>query len=77
MPEQREKLARCFSAVFPALSPQEIAGASPETVEAWDSLASLALLQVIEEEFGVRIDPFELADLAAFDLLLARLEQSG
>jgi acyl carrier protein len=76
MSDNRERLQRCFSAVFPALSADQIAQASPEETEAWDSLASLTLLEVVDEEFGVRIDPFEFAEVASFDRMLAYLDTS-
>ncbi len=70
MSDTRDRLLRCFSAVFPGLSPEQIAAASPDTTEAWDSLASLTLVQVIHDEFGVRIDPFNFVDVASFDRML-------
>lgn len=70
MDETRARLVTCFAAVFPDLTPAEIERASPETVAAWDSLANVTLLTVIEEEFGVEIPVDDLETLASFDLLL-------
>jgi len=74
MPDTRARLVKCFSAVFPELSEQEIALASPLSVGAWDSLASVTLLSVLEEEFGVEIDPDALDQLVSFNLILDYLQ---
>lgn len=39
----------------------------------WDSLSSVTLAAVIEEEFGVSIDPENLAELNSFEAFHARL----
>jgi acyl carrier protein len=61
------RLARCFSAVFPNLSPDQIRSASPETVDGWDSLKAVTLIEVVQEQFGVTIDPLAWPDLEDFD----------
>jgi acyl carrier protein len=48
--------------------------ASPLSVGAWDSLASVTLLSVLEEEFEVQIDPEALDQLVSFDLILDYLQ---
>jgi acyl carrier protein len=57
MNDTEARLIRCFSAVFPELSNQEIGLASVETLEAWDSSAAITLVIVIEEEFNIQIEP--------------------
>ena len=74
MPDTRARLVKCFSAVFPELSEAEIALASPLSVGAWDSLGSVTLLSVLEEEFEVQIDPEALEQLVSFDLILDYLQ---
>jgi acyl carrier protein len=69
MPDARERLSKCFAAVFPALSTDEIAAASPETVEAWDSIANVTLLVVVEQEFDIAIAPEDFEHLTSFDAL--------
>jgi acyl carrier protein len=75
------RLIRCFAAVFPQLGRDEVRGASTATVEAWDSLKAITLLHVLEEEFGVSIEPEDLAVLESFTLceayLKSRLEGNG
>lgn len=64
------KLTRCFAAVFPQLSVQQIALASVETVERWDSVAGVTLATAIEEEFGVELDLAALEQLVSFRFML-------
>ncbi|MCX6347919.1 MAG: acyl carrier protein [Candidatus Aureabacteria bacterium] len=66
MAEADARLIRCFSAVFPALSREEIRAASIETVSDWDSLAAVRLVAVLEEEFGLQIDLVELQEMNSF-----------
>lgn len=72
--DTRARLEKCFSAVFPELTGSELARASTLTVGAWDSLASVTLLTVIEEEFGIQIDPEDLEHLVSFPLILDYLQ---
>jgi acyl carrier protein len=67
------RLVKCFAAVFPRLSPEEIERANINSISAWDSLATLTLTSLIEEEFGVSIDPRDREDLVSFDLIVAYL----
>ena len=75
MDDVRTRLERCFASVFPDLQPGEIEQASPESVEAWDSLTNATLLTVIEEEFAVEISPDELGELVSFEQLEAYLQR--
>lgn len=68
MPSIQERLADCFKTVFPDLSPEEIPRASSASVATWDSLATVTLVAVIEEEFGITIVPEEYEYMASFDL---------
>jgi acyl carrier protein len=67
MSEQEDRLVRCFASVFPSLSPEQIYTASTESVEAWDSLAAVTLIAVIQEEFGVDFDLPDLSELTSFE----------
>jgi acyl carrier protein len=51
-----QRLMGCFEAVFPRLSREEIVNATPESVAQWDSIATVTLSSVIEEEFGLPVD---------------------
>jgi acyl carrier protein len=75
MTETRERLRRCFSAVFPALSGDQLDSASPSSLAAWDSVASVTLFAVVQEEFALEIDVQEMPGLLSFASLLKYLEK--
>ena len=75
MDEMYSRLANCFSVMFPRLSAEEIPQATPESVEGWDSMASVTLLLMIEEEFGIDIDMEAVEELTSFELILAYLQK--
>ena len=60
MDETRTRLIKCFETVFPDMPVGEITGATQASVAAWDSIAAITLLNVIEEEFQITMD-LELA----------------
>ncbi len=66
MSDIQERLVNCFSAVFPALSRDEILRASDSSVPNWDSLTMVTLVTVIEEEFGITIMPEEYEKITSF-----------
>lgn len=68
-----DRLAGCFAAVFPDLPPERIRQASHEQVEAWDSLAALTLVDLIEEELGVAIDLEDAVELTSFQAIADRI----
>lgn len=70
----RERLMRCFRAVFGSLTPEQIRQASADSVEGWDSVATVTLAALVEEEFGVQLEPTELEQLTSFESILAMLE---
>jgi acyl carrier protein len=48
-------------------------GDSPETIQAWDSVAHMQLVMALEAEFGVEFDPGEIGELVSVGALRARL----
>ena len=74
MPDARSRLTHCFSVVFPELEEQEIPVSSIASVGAWDSLASINLYSLVEEEFGVEINMDDLENLISFELILGYIE---
>ena len=66
MLDQEERLIRCFASVFPTLTPEQIEAASSDSEGVWDSLSSVTLAAVIQEEFNVEIEPDALPDLDSF-----------
>lgn len=75
MNDLRQRLAQCFSVVFPDLQGEEVYRASPASVAAWDSAATIILANVVEEEFQVKLDYDTLPELTSFDLILDHLIQ--
>jgi acyl carrier protein len=73
MNEISARLSQCFSAVFPQLPEGEIPQAAPGVVEGWDSLASITLVSVVEEEFGIQIDPEDIEHFVSFGAVLGYL----
>ncbi len=69
MPSTRDRLIHCFAAIFPNLDPAEIPRASTATVGEWDSLALVNVIAVIQEEFGIEIEPEDYENMVAFDLV--------
>ena len=80
MSDQNGRLIRCFASVFPALTPEEIPRTSVDSAGIWDSLTTVTLAAVIEEEFNVQIDPSDLPELNSFEAFqsyLRRLSPGG
>ncbi len=69
------RLVRCFGLVFPELGPDEIPLASASSVGTWDSLASINLVAVIEEEFGIQVELEELEEMMSFATILDLVER--
>jgi acyl carrier protein len=70
MASLQSRLATCFAAVFPELTPQEIPSASMGSLASWDSVAGITLLSVIEEEFSISVSPDDVSGLVSFGLIL-------
>jgi|SRR5579863_6136758 len=77
MDEKEKRLADCFLAVFPELTGDVITKASPTSVQNWDSVATVTLLAVVEEEFGINIHVEELTRFNSFQGILSFLQEAG
>ena len=66
MQDLEHRLVRCFSSVFPELSEEQVRNASIESVPGWHSLASVTLVSVVQEEFGVQVSLSDLPSLVSF-----------
>ena len=75
MCETENRLLRCFASVFPWLRPEEIRNIDAESAESWDSLSSVTLSAVVQEEFGLNIDPETLPNLRSFEAYRTYLRQ--
>ncbi len=70
------RLANCFSIMFPQVSAEDIPHASPQSVEGWDSVASVTLLLIIEEEFDLDVDIEALDEFTSFERILTYLQKT-
>ena len=75
MDDVQARLEKCFLAIFPDLKPDEIVRSTPQTVMAWDSVATVTLVTLMEEEFGVQIDLEDLDEFASFENLQRYLQR--
>jgi len=75
MDETRRRLTNCFQVVFPDLPEADFATASTATVAAWDSVAAITLMNVIEDEFGFEMDLDDLAELDSFEKVYSYLQK--
>ena len=74
MSEVRESLRECFEAAVPAVPLSSLETLAPERDAVWDSLATLTLVMLVEERFGVRIPTDEIPRLMSFDAMADYLE---
>jgi acyl carrier protein len=70
------RLRACFSRVFPNLTDEEVLNARVEGIPEWDSLASITLVSLVEEEFGVRLDLDDFEEVMSFQKLLKHIQGS-
>jgi acyl carrier protein len=71
MDDVQNRLINCFETVFPDLSVIEITQSSQSTLSAWDSIAVITLVNVIDEEFGFQVDFDRLPELDSYDRILS------
>ena len=74
MTDTRRRLTACFTAVFSTLGEAEVAGASVGAVEGWDSLATINLITLIEEEFRIQVHPRDIDQFTSFEQALRYVE---
>ena len=60
------RLIACFQTVFPDLPGDQISACDRASVQNWDSVAAITLVNVIEEEFGIEVDFEMLPELDSF-----------
>ncbi len=76
MDDRQMRLAGCFLAVFPELKTDEITDACSDSVQNWDSVAGVALLAAVEEEFGISIEVDDLTRFNSFKGFLDYLKEA-
>ncbi len=75
--EVTRRLVQCFQDVFPDLDDAAAQAAVFGEVEEWDSLSSLTLVAVVEDEFGVTLDDDLVAELTSFARIRDNLAGRG
>jgi acyl carrier protein len=74
MSERENRLIRCFASVFPGLTAEELRTVGIESSSGvWDSLSTVTLAAVVEEEFDLEIDEAVLPELDSFPAFLRYL----
>ncbi len=76
MDDIKTRLINCFQLVFPDLPESDIPSATQSTLGAWDSVAAITMMNVVEDEFQIEMDLDSLADLDSFDRILNYLESA-
>lgn len=64
-----ERLLSVFQAAFPTASVDELRHADATTLDDWDSMATLTVISLVQEEFDVDIEPDEAVELLSFKKL--------
>lgn len=75
MDDIRARVKECFQLVFPDVPETEISSATQENTAAWDSVAAITLVNVLEEQFEIEMDLDDVADLDSFEKVCAYMEQ--
>jgi acyl carrier protein len=75
MDDIQTRLTRCFAAVFPDISEDQITNSSLDTVEGWDSIAAATLVTTVEEEFGIEFDAETFGNLTSYQSILDYLRR--
>jgi len=65
---------KCFSTVVPALTSGTLANVNTANTAECDSIASVTLNALVEEEFGTEQDVNALGELTSFDEILEHLQ---
>jgi acyl carrier protein len=61
--------------VFPSVPAHTTRVENRETIEAWDSLAFITLIILIEEEFGINVKVENMAELTSFSSFMRYLQR--
>ena len=77
MTDLEPRLVRCFETVFPGLSSDELKNARMDELESWDSVAAVTLINVVEEEFRIQIDPEQYTKFISFSSFMNHLRDSS
>ena len=70
MDDVERRLVRCFAALFPDLDEAAIQHASMNSVAAWDSVATVTHVNLVEEDFRMQINLEDVEELVSFPQFL-------
>jgi acyl carrier protein len=65
-----QRLAKCFALALPNLDEQAVRRASTSSVAAWDSLTTVNLVSLVEEEFNIAVPAEDLLEFVSFERVL-------
>lgn len=77
MAQLDDRLVRCFSSVFPALTEDEILAADVSLLTNLDSLGGVTLVALIDDEFGADMDLEGLLALGTFQAVRQYLHEQS
>jgi acyl carrier protein len=69
-----ERIRKVMAAVFGVPAAAIPDDASPDTIANWDSVRHMSLILALEEEFGVRFDEEQIAEMISFELIRLTLK---
>ena len=70
------RLTKCFQTVFPDLPDANIVTAKQDSVPTWDSVASIMLINVVEDEFRIQMDLERLSEFSSFEAIGAYVKEN-
>ena len=73
----QQRLLSCFQAVFPDTPEAALLNATIDTLPTWDSVGQVTLITVVEEEFGMTIDPELYEKLTSFGAFVKVVDGVG
>lgn len=65
-----ERLVGCFMLAMPSLDAGAVTHATKATVAEWDSLTTVGLLSLVEEEFSISIPVEDVEEFVSFERVL-------
>jgi len=61
-----EKYTLAFTSTFD-VKPEQAAGLSYQSIEAWDSIGHMGLMAALEEAFDIMMEPDDIIDFSSFE----------
>jgi len=75
MSDRDLRLLRCFASVFPELAAEDLRTVTNESAGHWDSLSTVTLAALVQEEFNVEIEPDTVQQLTSFEAFRTYLQK--